>query len=150
MRISLFILFLASLTYVYGQSTPKVYRTYTARDDFFIGEHLTLGTDGIFFYSLSCECGNERYAKGTWKIIGDKLYLNGFDSALAFPQSKVEIIEGKKGEQVIISATNHYGLPISSLGVALLNRDNINNTGYAYADSTGKITVDKKEYQGFT
>jgi hypothetical protein len=142
--------FLSLSSLCYGQKPAKVYRTFISDNDRYVGERLTLGTDGIFFYSSSCECGNERYAKGTWRISKNKLYLNGFDSASAFPPSKIEEVTGQSTDQVLLTATNHYGLPLSGLTVAVL-RDtvNFNNVGYLHTDSTGKVMVDRKYFTGF-
>jgi hypothetical protein len=150
MRIFLILVTIAFIHPCYGQKTANIYRTYTGEDNFFFGEGLTLGTDGIFFFSRSCECGTERYGKGTWKIKGDKLYLNGFDSVQAFPQSKVEQIEGDTSGNVLLTATNHFGLPMRGLTVALLRNGRTDgDAAFFYTDSTGKLLVDKKDFMGF-
>jgi hypothetical protein len=147
----LFILFLFVGGYCYGQNHPKIYRIYKADHGFPGGiEWLTLGTDGIFFYSSSCECGNERFAKGTWKISADKLYLSGFDSARSFPPAKVDTAEGEVTDKVLITARDYYGQPLKGLNIALLrNRGVSNNETYSFTDSSGKLVVDKNEYIGF-
>lgn len=147
---SLFLLFLLITVRCFAQSTPKVISTYLADHGFFGGERLTLGSDDLFFYSSSCECGTERFGKGTWEIKRNKLYLYGVDSASAFPQSNIIEYQGSLSNEVIISTKNHYGLPIRGLTMAVLrDTNNISNVAYFHTDSTGVLLIDKSIFKGF-
>jgi hypothetical protein len=134
-----------------AQDFPKLYKWYYRDNGFPFGiEHLTLSSDGIFFYTVSSESGKCFLAKGTWKQKGNKLYLIGFDSTLAYPKPKVEFVKGSDS-LLVITALDYFNKPFDGLTIGLLTPDtkNLYDGEYTFADSLGKFKVDKTKYSGF-
>jgi hypothetical protein len=146
-----FTLLLLLVTIVtHAQKQPQVYRAYLDKEDRFIINNLILSTDGVFFQFSSCECGKEYYARGTYQIKGDKLYLHGFDSTQAFPRSKIEYIKGEAvGDSVTITTSDYFGNPMTNLLLGLLEKDSSIYPFYEFVDNQGQFKLKRKDYSGF-
>lgn len=138
--------FVLTACVTFAQTKPTVYKSFFNNEDRFIVDNLVLSTDGLFFSFASCECGREYYGKGTWKIKGNKLYLQGFDSTKAFPNSKISFTKGQPTDSVTIRAYDYFGKPLTSLLLGLLLKDSLQSPIYEFVDKNGKLTVSKKDY----
>ncbi len=135
--------------YIFAQVKPHIYKEYINNDDHFIIDNLILSSDGLFFSFASCECGKEYYAKGNWKIKKKKLYLDSFDSTLAFPNSKISFINSNPTDSVTISGFDYFGKTMTGLMIGLINKDSSINVFYEFVDNSGKLKISKKDYAGF-
>lgn len=136
-------------SFAFPQGKPYIYKQYINNDDRFIIDNLILSSDGLFFSFASCECGKEYYAKGNWKIKKNKLYLDSFDSTLAFPNSKISFINSQQTDSVIISGIDYFGKPMTSLLLGLIYKDSTISRFYEFVDNSGRLKISKKEYIGF-
>jgi hypothetical protein len=148
--IFLFLLAIAFLGKSFSQQ-PTAYKRFTNPGKFPVGgQLLTLGSNGIFYFSMSVE-SRAAVAKGNWKIKKDKLYLTAWSRGKSYPTLKIEFVNQPDTGKVVISAKDAFQRPFYRLGVALIRKDS-NGDDYpalAYLDSTGKLIVDKKEYPAF-
>ena len=147
---SFFIITLLFSDAVFGQEKPEVYKSFWNNNDKFIINHLVLSSDSLFFSLSSCECGKEFYGKGTWRMKGNTLYLYGFDSTKAYPNSSVKLINGEPSDSVIITAYDYFNNPMKDLILGLIYNDTTKfETSYEFADSLGRIMVSKNKFGGF-
>ena len=147
---SFFLIILLLPGAVFGQKKPEVYKDFWNNEDKFIINHLVLSSDSLFFNLGSCECGKEFYGKGKWRMKGNTLYLYGFDSTKAYPNSSVKVINGGPGDSVIISAYDYFSKPMKGLMLGLIYNDTTKfETSYEFVDSSGTLIVSKKKFGGF-
>lgn len=134
----------------HAQKPPQLKKWFWRDNGFYSIDHLTLSSDSIFFYSSYCECGRVFVSKGTWKIKGNSLYLNGWDSTKAYPKPKLEFIKGES-EYVTIIVKDYFQKPFDGISLELIPRGDSTNANAVmiFADSLGKFTISKTEYAAF-
>jgi len=157
MRCKQFIILLfltTSFTISFGQTPPQLVKWYYWDYGFPFGiKHLTLSSDSIFFFAISSENGL-LVSKGTWMTKYNKLYLNSFGLKSAYPNLKIEFIEGEGSKTVTISSFDYFGKPFEGLGIRLFRPEDTTNTAFHQAeiffvDSSGQLKISKARIQGF-
>lgn len=143
-------LFVLITCVTFAQQQPAIFKSFRNNKGIFIIDNLILSSDGLFFSFASCECGKEYYGKGKWQIKGNKLYLKGFDSTMAFPNSKINFITGQPTDSVTIRAYDYFGKPITNLLLGLVYQNSTKEQfHFEFVNQEGKLIVSKKDYSGF-
>src|SRR5688500_6525291 len=110
------IFFQLFITLAFSQTTPKLISWYYRDNQFPFGiEHLSLSSDGIFFFTISSESGQCLLAKGNWRKKRNTLILHSWDSTLAYPKPKIDLINESGKDTIIITAVDYFNMPFDGL-----------------------------------
>lgn len=153
MRISLILLILV-LAFcgnlgLLAQSKPRIVRQFSNQMHF-SGELLTLSSDSVFFYTMSCECNEIEYAKGKWEYKNGFMILRGFSNKESFPKSTItETRESSPQDSVWITATDYFGNAMPVPDLELIRVLKKGGSEYEKTWTKDSLVLSKAEYAGF-